>query len=541
MIYKFLFIQCLVGLLAFTSFSQEENEIPDWQLQDFTTDFRGTNVEKTYIELLAGKQPQEKVVVAVIDSGVDIEHEDLMHAVWVNTDEIPDNGIDDDNNGYVDDINGWNFLGNANGDMVDVDNLEITRVYRTLSAEFADVVTAADISEDRLDRWKYYQRVKNEFEDGKMKADRNFTTYSEFQASYDIVMSQLKLLFGDEFTTEQVVEWVPEDEIQENIKGFYLYIDENEVDDAYLAEYGSYVTQRRNWYDIDFDVRKEIIKDDPTNLYEKGYGNAFVEGPDATHGTHVAGIIAANRGNDLGIKGVASYVEIMAIRAVPNGDEHDKDVANAIRYAVDNGARVVNMSFGKSYSPNEKIVAEAIQYAEDNDVLLIHAAGNEGQDLDESENFPTNFSDYLKGKVDTYITVGATSFKADEEFIASFSNYGEQKVDVFAPGWQIYSTVPDNEYQYLSGTSFSAPVVSGVAALMMSYFPDLSAKDVKKIIEKSAKALRYAKVYLPGSGGVDENGVEEPKITIDFEKLSRTAGLLDAYEAIKEADKKSKY
>ena len=541
MIYKFLFIQCLVGLLAFTSFSQEENEIPDWQLQDFTTDFRGTNVEKTYIELLAGKQPQEKVVVAVIDSGVDIEHEDLMHAVWVNTDEIPDNGIDDDNNGYVDDINGWNFLGNANGDMVDVDNLEITRVYRTLSAEFADVVTAADISEDRLDRWKYYQRVKNEFEDGKMKADRNFTTYSEFQASYDIVMSQLKLLFGDEFTTEQVEEWVPEDEIQENIKGFYLYIDENEVDDAYLAEYGSYVTQRRNWYDIDFDVRKEIIKDDPTNLYEKGYGNAFVEGPDATHGTHVAGIIAANRGNDLGIKGVASYVEIMAIRAVPNGDEHDKDVANAIRYAVDNGARVVNMSFGKSYSPNEKIVAEAIQYAEDNDVLLIHAAGNEGQDLDESENFPTNFSDYLKGKVDTYITVGATSFKADEEFIASFSNYGEQKVDVFAPGWQIYSTVPDNEYQYLSGTSFSAPVVSGVAALMMSYFPDLSAKDVKKIIEKSAKALRYAKVYLPGSGGVDENGVEEPKITIDFEKLSRTAGLLDAYEAIKEADKKSKY
>ena len=531
----------LVLFAGLQSFGQTEEQIENWQLQDYTSDFRGTDVEKAYNELLVNKTPQKKVIVAVIDSGVDIEHEDLQSLIWVNTDEIPDNGIDDDNNGYIDDIHGWNFLGNANGENVDKDNLEVTRLYRRLSAEFADVKTSADIPSSKMADWKYYQKVKNQYEEEKQKSEKQYNTYSEFQQSYDIVLTQLTTILGEDFTAEQVAEWQPENEAEGQLKGFYTYLDENDIDQEYLDGYGDYVKGQAAWYDLANDTRKNIIKDDPNNPYEKGYGNNLVEGPDASHGTHVAGIIGAVRNNNVGMNGIANNIEIMVVRAVPDGDEHDKDVANAIRYAVDNGARVVNMSFGKSFVNNEKIVAEAIQYAEDKGVLLVHAAGNSSEDLDTNPNYPTNYSPYIKGKVNTFLTVGASSYSAGEDFVADFSNYGEDKVDIFAPGNDIYSSTPDNEYDFNSGTSMAAPVVSGIAALVMSYYPDLSAKKVKKIIEKTATDLSDAVVYLPGSGQLDENGDESPKEDVSFEELSKTAGLINAYNALKMADKKSKY
>ncbi len=531
----------LFAVTGFQAMGQSDEQIENWQLKDYTADFRGTNVEMAYEDLLSEKTPQEMIIVAVIDSGVDIEHEDLSDLIWVNDDEIPGNGIDDDNNGYIDDIHGWNFLGNASGEHVHGENLEVTRLYRELSAKYADVTTASDIPSSELDDWKYFQRVKNEYEEGKLKKDKQYNTYKEFQESFDIVMQQLTVKFGEDFTPEQVAEWEPEDQMGANLKGFYTYLQDNDIDQEYLDDYGDYVKGQSAWYDLDHDTRATIIKDDPNNPYEIGYGNNIVEGPDANHGTHVAGIIGAVRGNGIGIDGIANHIEIMSIRAVPNGDEHDKDVANAIRYAVDNGARVVNMSFGKSFSSNEKIVAEAIQYAEDNGVLLIHAAGNESENLDIKPKFPTNYSSYIKGKVKTYLTVGATSYSAEEDFIAEFSNYGEKKVDLFAPGNDIYSTIPDNGYEFNSGTSMAAPVVSGVAALILSYYPDLSAKQLKKILEKTASDLSDAKVYLPGSGELDENGDELDKEIVSFDDLSRTAGLINAYEALKMADKKSKY
>lgn len=533
-----LFLSLFIGI---QSFSQVGEQIENWQLQDFSSDFRGTDVEKAYSELLVNKSPQEKVIVAVIDSGIDIEHEDLQSLIWVNSDEIAGNGIDDDNNGYVDDIHGWNFLGNANGDMVNGTNLEVTRLYRKLSTEFADVKTSADVPSSRLASWKQFQKVKNEYEEGKQRADRQMKNYQEFQQSYDVVMGQLRTIHGDDFTAEEIAVWQPEDEIGGNLKGFYTYLLENDIDQDYLQGFADHVNGQSDYYDLDLNVRRDIIKDDPNNLYEKGYGNNIVEGPDANHGTHVAGIIGAVRGNGIGMDGIANHIEIMVIRAVPNGDEHDKDVANAIRYAVDNGARVVNMSFGKAFPFNEKIVAEAIQFAEDKGVLLVHAAGNSSENLDVKPNYPTNYSSYIKGKVSTYITVGASTYSAQEDFVAEFSNYGEEKVDVFAPGNDVYSSTPDNSYAFNSGTSMAAPVVSGIAALMMSYYPDLKAKDIKKIIEKSAKDLSDEVVYLPGSGDLDENGDELSKEEVSFDELSRTAGLVNAYNALKMADKKSKF
>ncbi len=522
-------------------FAQEKEELRNWHLQDYTSEQRGINVEKAYRELLSNKNPQEEIIVAVIDSGVDINHEDLNQLIWTNEDEIPNNGIDDDSNGYIDDIHGWNFLGNANGDNVGSDNLEVTRLYKAYSERF-EGKSASDISKSEQKDWQDYQRAKKEYEESLEKAQKSYEGFLNFKASYDAVNSFFTEQFGEDFTSEQAMAYEPKNEDEAKMKGFYSYTIENDVDDDYIKRYEEYVTnQAKIFYNTDIDVRRDIIKDDPNNLKEKGYGNNDVIAVSNSHGTHVAGIIGAMRNNDIGMNGIANNIKIMAVRAVPDGDEHDKDVANAIRYAVDNGARVINMSFGKSYSPNEKLVADAIQYAEDHDVILVHAAGNSSENLDKNYNFPTNYSDYIRGKVKTFITVGASSINPDEGFVAGFSNYGEDKVDIFAPGVDIYSTYPNNEYQFNNGTSMAAPVVSGVAALILSYYPDLSGKQVKKIIEKSAHDLSDASVYLPGSGGTNENGEKMDKSVVEFEDLSKTGGLIDAYAALIMADKKSKY
>lgn len=535
----------LLTMLSVNAKAQGGDNIKDslinWHLQDYSESVRGTNVEKAYIELLANKTPKETIIVAVIDSGIDTDHEDLASLIWMNEDEIDGNGIDDDNNGYIDDVKGWNFLGNADGSMVGKDNLEVTRLYKKLSAKW-EGKTASEIQEENLEEWKYYQRVKNEFEEGKLKADKMKTQYTQFINMYAVADTVLMNTLGEEYTKEQLDTLQSTNPGIMQSKAFMLNLLANDVDQSYIDDWGDYVSSQADWYyNPEIDVRRDIIKDDPNNLYETGYGNNKVDGVEPDHGTHVAGIIGAVRSNEIGMNGVANSIKIMPIRTVPGGDEHDKDVANAIRYAVDNGARVVNMSFGKSFSPNEKIVAEAIQYAEDNNVLLVHAAGNDGKNVDENSNFPTNYSEHIKGKVNTYLTVGASSINANKDFPADFSNYGEKTVDIFAPGVDIYSTYPENAYEFNNGTSMAAPVVSGVAALILSYYPDLKAKEVKEILEKTATDLSYAKVYLPGSGGNDEFGQPLPKEEVEFQQLSKTAGLINAYEALQLADKKSKY
>ena len=535
----------LLTMLSVNAKAQGGDNIKDslinWHLQDYSESVRGTNVEKAYNELLANKTPKETIIVAVIDSGIDTDHEDLASLIWMNEDEIDGNGIDDDNNGYIDDVKGWNFLGNADGSMVGKDNLEVTRLYKKLSAKW-EGKTASEIQEENLEEWKYYQRVKNEFEEGKLKADKMKTQYTQFVNMYTVADTVLMNTLGEEYTKEQLDTLQSTNPGIMQSKAFMLNLLANDVDQSYIDDWGDYVSSQADWYyNPEIDVRRDIIKDNPNNLYETGYGNNKVDGVEPDHGTHVAGIIGAVRSNEIGMNGVANSIKIMPIRTVPGGDEHDKDVANAIRYAVDNGARVVNMSFGKSFSPNEKIVAEAIQYAEDNNVLLVHAAGNDGKNVDENSNFPTNYSEHIKGKVNTYLTVGASSINANKDFPADFSNYGEKTVDIFAPGVDIYSTYPKNAYEFNNGTSMAAPVVSGVAALILSYYPDLKAKEVKEILEKTATDLSYAKVYLPGSGGNDEFGQPLPKEEVEFQQLSKTAGLINAYEALQLADKKSKY
>ena len=530
-----------IGIFFFLSFtsglwSQTLNEVPpkDWfHLDPVENQVNGISTVKTYRELLKGK-PSKTVLVAVIDSGIDIDHEDLKDVIWVNEGEIPGNGIDDDNNGYIDDIHGWNFIGGKDGNNVDKDTYELTREYKRLQRKYEEK-TISDIPKNEKAEFEYWETVKTEFE----------TIYSRSNSQYQLFQRLAKdvkrynqlfkaYLDVEEVTFEKIKSIQSNDAIIDIGRAMMLNLYDQVNGKPALGEIVLELEEMAEEFSKDalysynpkFEPRS-IIGDDYTNLSEIGYGNNDVkgEGSDYFHGTHVAGIIAAQRGNGLGIDGVADNVKIMAIRAVPDGDERDKDVANAIRYAVDNGAQVVNMSFGKGYSPDKAYVFEAIEYAASKGVLLVHAAGNSAQDNDVDMNFP---NDKFGKKKDwpNWLEVGASSWGGADNFVGSFSNYGKKSVDVFAPGVAIYSTAPDQEYRDSDGTSMASPVAAGVAALLLSYFPDLSATEIKGIIMESARQLNGLKVLKPGT--MDE--------MVALNKLSVSGGIVNAYEAVKLAE-----
>ena len=422
---------------------------------------QGMYTEKAYKYLK--KKKSQTVIVGVIDSGVDIEHEDLKGQIWVNEDEIPNNGIDDDNNGYIDDVHGWNFLGNAKGEHVNEARLEKTRILAQLKDKY-DGIDPNSIAQD--EEYKLYLQVKEE-----VAADR-----AQFEQYMDMI-------------------------------------------DQLPKEAQDYIRSQMDYnLNVDFDDRS-LIGDDPDDFTDTNYGNNDVEGPDALHGTHVSGIIGALRGNGLGGDGVAENVKIMSLRAVPNGDEFDKDIALAVRYAVDNGAMVINMSFGKAYSPHQKEVYEAFKYADSKGVLLIHAAGNDAKDIDVEPNYPTSMYSFQTEPLDHFVTIGASTKNKGEEMVASFSNYGAKGVDVFAPGFEIYNTIPQSEYRNLQGTSMAAPMVAGAAAMLKSYFPKLSMKEIKEVLYSTS--------------------VKYPKVD-GFAEKSVTGGVINIYNAAKACKKLAK-
>lgn len=500
----------------------------DWFLRDPEQDqLQGVSVTKVY-QTLAG-QPSRTVIVAVVDSGVDIEHEDLKSIIWVNEDEIPNNKIDDDKNGYIDDVNGWNFIGGATGN-VNEDTYELTREYVRLKKKFENTKDGK-VPKKQKAEYEQYQKIKDKFEKLKAKNEQQYSLYKNLQDNVMLSVDTLKVILKtDSLTQESLQQFTTTDPSLLFAKGFLLNMFKNigpeeSIDDllAQLQEAVDYFGVIVNYgYNENFDSRL-IIGDTYSNSYEKNYGNNDVKGPDPEHGTHVAGIIAADRKNEIGINGIADNVRIMSVRTVPNGDERDKDVANAIIYAVDNGAKIINMSFGKSFSPEKTVVDKAVKYAEQKGVLLIHAAGNDGEDIDEKKNFPSRY--YTDGKeAKNWLEIGASAWGSDQEFVGSFSNYGKKSVDFFAPGVDIYSTTPGNTYKNQSGTSMASPTTAGVAALLMSYFPELSYLEVKDILKKSTRKFDSLEVVSPGGS-----------TNVKFSELSNTGGLVNAYEAVKMA------
>ena len=509
-----------------------------WHMMDkAASGYYGISMDKAYQFVKSKNLKSTPVIVAVIDSGIDTTHEDLKHILWVNSKEIPGNGIDDDKNGYVDDVNGWNFLGNADGKNVEQDSYEAARVYHNLKSKWENVdPTLVKLTADANYEFEMWRRAKEEVAGSEEKTSAIELMF--LQRAYencDKSDSILRKAMGKEtYTGKELGAYEPTESNAKKAKAtlYGLMSGNNALDDTnkdFLEGFKEYLdseTKKASAADqAPENYRANVVKDNYADFNDKFYGNGnvYVSDKSALHGTHVSGIIAAVRGNGKGMDGVADNVKVMMLRAVPDGDEHDKDIALAIRYAVDNGARVINMSFGKGYSPEKKWVDDAVKYAESKGVLLVHAAGNDGKNLDTSYNYPT--PNYLDGTVATnWITVGASGPKnsGGENLAASFSNYGKKEVDVFSPGVKIYATVPGgNKYQNLQGTSMASPVVAGIAAFIMEYYPALSARQVKSVIEKSAVKLNES-VSNPGTG--DE---------VNFSDLSKTGGEVNAYEAIK--------
>ena len=512
---KFSFLVAL-NVVTTVVYSQANTEIINW----YNGKGPGMETEAAY-KLLKGKQ-SKTVVVAVIDSGIDIEHEDLKGKIWVNSDEIPNNGMDDDKNGYIDDVHGWNFLGNTKGENLNEANLEKTRILRELSKKYA-TVDSASVQDSQREEYALYRKVKSEVE-----SEREM--YSGYLGQIDMISSmidQVPKIVGPaigkaDYTLKDLQKWSPKDEQMIQLKDFAIAIKTGELSKEIMEEQKSQIeTMVKFNLNLEYDDRA-LIGDDPHNFNDKNYGNKDVEGPDALHGTHVGGIIGAVRGNGLGGDGVADNVQLMSLRAVPNGDEQDKDIAQAIRYAVDNGASVINMSFGKGYSPHQKEVFEAFKYADAKGVLLVHAAGNDNANVDKNPNFPTSRYSFQEKTLDHFLTIGASTRFAKGELAASFSNYGQTMVDVFAPGFEIYNTVPQSDYKKLQGTSMAAPMVAGVAAMLKSYFPSLSMKQIKQVMLESSTKYKGTQQQLPGE-----------ETSVDFGTLSVTGGVINVKNAVK--------
>ena len=525
-----------------TSFAQQEKSIKTgdvpkgWHLLDKTKDgYYGISVNKAYDFVHSKNLKGKTVLVAIIDSGIDTLHEDLKDILWVNPKEIPGNGIDDDGNGYIDDIHGWNFIGGKDGKNVKQDSYEGARVYHMFKSKYADqTVDTTKMSRDEKDQYKMWlkSKVKVEGDGGDEQIDvvrlRKYLITA--QKSDSIIRAGMG---KDTYTGNQLDTFKTESPEQSSAKGALMFLFKNNqmmetTNKEFLDGFEEFVSgeerKEESKTKAPEDYRGEITHDNEQDINDRSYGNADVMASTPFHGTHVAGIIGAERNNGKGMDGVADNVRIMMIRAVPDGDEHDKDIALAIRYAADNGAKVVNMSFGKDFSPQKKWIDDAVRYAESKGVLLVHAAGNDAKNVDTADNFPNPVMKDTHKKASNWITVGASGDPLAGGYTASFSNYGKKQVDVFAPGVKIWSSIPGgNTYGNAQGTSMACPVVVGTAALLLEYFPYLTPQQLKYCIMKSAQNPGV-KVSKPGT---DE--------TVNMTDLCVSGGVINAYEAAKVA------
>lgn len=519
---KFRFSALFIALLAFNA-SAQEIDLHGWHHKDPSEGIYGVGTEKAY-ELLKDRKPS-KVVVAILDSGVDTDHEDLKDNIWVNEDEIAGNGIDDDKNGYIDDVHGWNFLGNADGVNLDQANLELTRIYRKLAPKFGEVKSKKEVAKEDQADYQLFKDVEAEILKALNESGPEYAQIDGFLKVYNTADSTAKAVLGKNYSPGDVIAWKPQTDDEALYQSILAGLAQDpSFSKSGLEEYHAYLEDKIEYHYNPNFVDREVLGDDYEQVEQHYYGNNDVSAPHNDHGTHVAGIVGAVRNNKLGMNGICANVQLMVVRTVPNGDEFDKDVANAIRYAVDNGADIINMSFGKAYSPQSSAVYEAIKHAEAKGVLLVHGAGNDAANIDKVENYPNPFYTDGTEQCKTWLSIGASAYSGDEKLVGVFSNYGKKNLDLFAPGVQIYSAKPDDTYEFADGTSMAAPVVSGVAALIKSYFPEITGVELRELLIESSNKYPKLKVLMP-----DPN-YKQSKST-KFGKLSNSAGVVNAYNA----------
>jgi cell wall-associated protease len=511
-----------------------DKEKQNWQHKDVIEDsIPGVSLDKAYREILPFKKG-DTVIVAVLDTGLDINHKEFENILWKNEKEISNNGIDDDKNGYIDDLYGWNFLGNNKGDNVSITNYECVRFIRLYDSVFKNKSKEDFYGKDTL-LFKQYKSALIQYNKKLERAEKAFKDYTTVLEKYEESVIALKPYFPNEnFTIEKLDAISTEDDsLKYHIKEMKTCVKYNMTRDWFLY--------KKKWATIRYEKHlgvsgyneSDIIGDDPNDITNTDYGNNKVEGDEDTryHSTQVTGVLAGNRNNNLGVRGITNLVKIMPIRLAAMGSERDKDIALAIRYAVDNGAKIINMSFRNDYSIHREWVDDAIKYAESKDVLLVIAAGNEESNSDIIFNYPNDQIENNEDFVDNFIVVGASQYKI-ENLVSDFSNYGNSNVDIFAPGENIYTSTTNNKYLFIDGTSVATPIVSGVAALIRSYYPNLSASEVKQVIMESGVSYDIM-VNLPVPYGQETRKVP-------FSSLSKSGKVVNAYNALLMAEEVSK-
>lgn len=501
-----LFLILAIAFIPYNVVAQKNLVKPNWQNLDLDEDgLFGVSTEKAYEKLLSGKKPQP-VIVAIIDGGVDIQVDDLKHMIWINQDEVRGNNKDDDHNGYVDDINGWNFLGSRKESFQE-DNAEIVRSLREAQRKDPNGSETLKLSNTLLNK--------------KTRITSDFIKLNEQRLSIESILKRIGM---SNPTLEELKSFHYFNESELNTLVFIVrkMMQSGDCFSEFKREfdrkYQFYKNQIEYVLNINYNPRKSHVE----HIF-KGQGNNNVKGPYPVHGTHCAGIIAGERNNGVGIDGIANNIKIMSIRTIPEGDYLDQDLSDAIRYAVDNGARIINMSFNKQTSPDKLGVDNAVRYAMDKGVLIVHAAGNEGKEEEIESSFPNRY--YKEGgQALAWIEVGASGQYDNENLLAPFSNYGRATTDVFAPGVKITSTYPNNQYETENGTSMAAPIVSGLAALMLSYYPTLTGLEIKNIIMQSVKKVSHDVTNNSG-------------IKVNFSNTCVSGGIVNVFKALEMASK----
>ena len=474
----------LVAVFLFFQITLHSQSSQYWHWKDLEKDsVHGVSLQKAK-QLVATKGSPSPIIVAVLDGGIDTNHTDLKNVLWNNLNEIPNNGIDDDRNGYIDDLHGWNFLGGKNGTNINKLSAEKTRIYHQFKNEFLNKkIDTTLFSDEKKRQYENWQAANNELAFSE-EDQANLAYISSTNNVIKRVTAKLIPEMNDSsFTIEKLEEYTPIGRIGLEAKRVLLKsvnilgLDKSSKISEIISDLDEYIEGKEKNANAKEnepeDLRRKIIKDNYFDFNDRYYGNNDIMGPNARHGTHVAGLASYQE----------NYIRIMGVRVVPDGDEYDKDIALGIRYAVDNGAKVINMSFGKSFSPQQAWVDSAIRYAASKDVLLIHSAGNEKYDLNSKSVYPNPYSPTFKDSAENMLTIAASSDSIIKgSLVTDFSNFGNKVVDLLSPGEKIYSTLPNNEYGYLSGTSMASPIVTHIAAMIRAYYPNLSARDVKNIL-----------------------------------------------------------
>ncbi|MBG7630454.1 MAG: S8 family serine peptidase [Bacteroidetes bacterium] len=523
-----LIISCTKNKTERPEFSQTK-KFDHWHLKDYESDgVPGISLDKLYDELIKN-QKGKQIIVAIIDTEIDINHEDLKDFIWINNDEQPNNGVDDDNNGYVDDVNGWNFIGNKNGGNLICSNFSYTRKLKELIPIFKGK-TKEEVGNDTLN-FKIYQRALMDHQNMKRQLKEDYEYVEFLNTGFPRSKKLLDSIFrGSTYTINQLDSLYTIFKKQDSIKAadIYFMIDFLNFDMHGYADNLAYESNLIEKYsnNISFDDRA-IIGDNVNDIEDRDYGSPFITNSlkEFTHGSIVSGVLAAHRTNNKGVRGITNTVKLMPLCIQAKfGAETDKDLALSIKYAVENGAQVINISANRTYELHNEWVQQALLYAEEQNVLVVKGAGNSETDIDKIITYPNkNTKDHV---LNNFIVVGATGMELNSNFKPVWANYGRKTVDFYAPGESILTTTPFDSYKVDSGSSLSTAITSGVAALLLSYYPDLKVSEIRQILMESA--TRY---------DLDIELDYDSNTTVPFSKLSNSGGVLNAFNAFVLAEK----